>query len=77
MSMGEKDDTDLMMKVSIEASSPDHEDKEKLWNKYVRGEMVQKQFKCSSKYFYNIDDEAECIRFGDKFFDVVEQVFRE
>lgn len=64
-----------MMQLECVAALHDHENKEKLWNIYVKGEQTNRQFYHSSKYFYNLDDENQCIAYGDKFFQEVEKIF--
>ena len=68
-------DFELGQGITLEAINLDMKSKEKLWQQYVEGKMSLKEFKMSSRYFYNKDDEQMCMYFGDKFFDVIEEVF--
>lgn len=68
-------DYDIMQQNLFETANYDPISKKRIWDSYVKGELNQKQFKESSKHFYNIDDEAMCIEYGDKFFEVIEKIF--
>jgi len=52
-------DVDVLLKHSALAASHDHEDKEKLWNEYVKGDnLTVKQLRASAAHFYNLEDEG-------------------
>ena len=71
-------DVDILQKLSCEASAHETEDKQKLWDSYVKGEkMNNRQFKASADCFYNHEDPEQCTLFATQFFKVVEKVFKE
>ncbi|CDW91141.1 aminopeptidase n [Stylonychia lemnae] len=63
--------------IEIESSFYEDEQKQKVWDKYVSGEYNIEDFKISSRYFYNLEDDEMCEIYGSKFFKVIEQVFKE
>eukprot|EP00347_Sterkiella_histriomuscorum_P001356 403372348 len=68
-------ESQLNHKIILDAVLPYPSNKEKLWNEYVNGNMNMKELKLSTKYFYDHDDEAICLQYGNKFFDVIEKIF--
>jgi len=67
-------DVDEHQKIRCQACLPSSENKAELWNSYVSKDSTQEKFSNSSGYFYNTDNHAQCVEYGDKFLNVLEEV---
>jgi hypothetical protein len=70
-------DTDVLQRYAAEACLQEDEHKRKLWESYKSGkDFNNKGFEASSAHFYDESNEIQASYFGNKFFQDVEEVFK-
>jgi len=68
-------DVDVLEKVRCYACLPEEWNKETLWNLYInKQQFSQEQFAYSTSSFYNKQNKQQCLKFGNKFFECIDEI---